>query len=168
MKQRIKNLTVILYKLLYRFVPTNKNIIIFQSNNGRNYTGNPRYIYEEMVRQKLDKKYKCIWFLLDTSIRIPGRCKKVRNNYLLYFWYLMRGGVWVFDSRQPLYVKKKKQTLYIQTWHGTPLKKLALDMEHMDISGDTDIHEYHRQFFVTCKEWDYLISQNQFSTESQR
>lgn len=165
MKQRIKNLTVILYKLLYRFVPTNKNIIIFQSNNGRNYTGNPRYIYEEMVRQKLDKKYKCIWFLLDTSIRIPGRCKKVRNNYLLYFWYLMRGGVWVFDSRQPLYVKKKKQTLYIQTWHGTPLKKLALDMEHMDISGDTDIHEYHRQFFVTCKEWDYLISQNQFSTE---
>ena len=165
MKQLIKNITIQLYKVLTYLIPTDKKIIIFQSSNGRNYTGNPRYIYEEMVCQGLDEEYECIWFLFDTSIEIPGRCKKIRNNYFPYFWYLMRAGFWVFDSRQPLYCRKKKSVTYIQTWHGTPLKKLALDMDRMDMGGSTDINDYHRQFLVTCKDWDYLISQNNFSTE---
>ena len=165
MKQLIKNITIQLYKVLTYLIPTDKKIIIFQSSNGRNYTGNPRYIYEEMVCQGLDEEYECIWFLFDTSIEIPGRCKKIRNNYFPYFWYLMRAGFWVFDSRQPLYCRKKKSVTYIQTWHGTPLKKLALDMDRMDVGGSTDINDYHRQFLVTCKDWDYLISQNNFSTE---
>ena len=38
-------------QVLTYLVPVDKRIIIFQSSNGRNYTGNPRYIYEEMVRQ---------------------------------------------------------------------------------------------------------------------
>ena len=165
MKQLIKNITIQLYKVLTYLIPTDKKIIIFQSSNGRNYTGNPRYIYEEMVCQGLDEEYECIWFLFDTSIEIPGRCKKIRNNYFPYFWYLMRAGFWVFDSRQPLYCRKKKSVTYIQTWHGTPLKKLALDMDRMDMGGSTDTNDYHRQFLVTCKDWDYLISQNNFSTE---
>lgn len=165
MKQLIKNITIQIYKVLTYIIPVNKNIIIFQSSNGRNYTGNPRYIYEEMVRQGLDHEYECVWFFFDTGIEVPGKCKKIRNNYFTYFWYLMRAGIWVFDSRQPLYVQKKKSITYIQTWHGTPLKKLALDMDRMNMGGSSDIEEYHRQFRVTCRDWDYLISQNQFSTE---
>ena len=110
-------------------------------------------------------KANSIWFFFDTSIEVPGKCKKIRNNYFPYFWYLMRAGIWVFDSRQPLYVRKKKHITYIQTWHGTPLKKLALDMDRMDMGGSTDIENYHEQFRVTCKDWDYLVSQNKFSTD---
>ena len=83
-KQLIKKYTIKFYKKLTHIIPTSKKIIIFQSSNGRNYTGNPRYIYEEMIRQGLDKKYKCIWFLFDTSIEVPGNCKKIRNNYFPY------------------------------------------------------------------------------------
>lgn len=165
MKQLIKNITIQIYKVLTYLIPVNKKMIIFQSSNGRNYTGNPRYIYEEMVREGLDQEYECIWFFFDTSIEVPGKCKKIRNNYFPYFWYLMRAGIWVFDSRQPLYVRKKKHITYIQTWHGTPLKKLALDMDRMDMGGSTDIENYHEQFRVTCKDWDYLVSQNKFSTD---
>ena len=165
MKQLIKNITIQIYKVLTYLIPVSKKIIIFQSSNGRNYTGNPRYIYEEMVKQGLDQEYECIWFFFDTSIKVPGKCKKIRNNYFAYFWYLMRAGFWVFDSRQPQYFRKKKSITYIQTWHGTPLKKLALDMDRMDMGGSTDIKEYHRQFRVTCRDWDYLVSQNHFSTE---
>ena len=48
MKQLIKNITIQIYKVLTYLIPVNKKMIIFQSSNGRNYTGNPRYIYEEM------------------------------------------------------------------------------------------------------------------------
>ena len=44
-------------------------------------------------------------------------------------------------------------------------KKLALDMDRMDMGGSTDIENYHEQFRVTCKDWDYLVSQNKFSTD---
>lgn len=165
MKQLIKNITIKIYKILTYLIPVDRKIVIFQSSNGRNYTGNPRYIYEEMVRQGLDHKYKCIWFLYDTNLQVPGNCKKIRNNYFPYFWFLMRAGIWVFDSRQPLYVRKKKKVIYIQTWHGTPLKRLALDMEYMDMSGNTDIKDYHQRFRNTCKYWDILISQNRYSTQ---
>ena len=160
-KQLIKKYTIKIYKKLTHIIPTSKKIIIFQSSNGRNYTGNPRYIYEEMIRQGLDKKYKCIWFLFDTSIEVPGNCKKIRNNYFPYFWYLMRAGFWVFDSRQPKYCRKKKNVTYIQTWHGTPLKRLAFDQEEVTAASPT----YKSQFYRQKQEWDYLIAANKFSSD---
>ena len=168
MKQLIKNITIQIYKVLTYLIPVNKKMIIFQSRNGRNYTGNPRYIYEEMVREGLDQEYECIWFFFDTSIEVPGKCKKIRNNYFPYFWYLMRAGIWVFDSRQPLYVRKKKHITYIQTWHGTPLKKLALDMEDVFMVGESDIDSYKEHFTKNVHTWDFLISQNPFSSETFR
>lgn len=165
MKEFIKSILIQLYRMMTRFIPVSNNIIIFQASNGKNYTGNPRFIYEEAVRSGLDKKYECVWFLLDVSTEVPGKCRKVRNNYLKYFWYLMRAGVWIFDSRQPLYYIKKRNVVFLQTWHGTPLKKLALDMEKLDLNGSSDIEDYHRQFLKTTKDWDFLISQNRFASD---
>lgn len=165
MKQLVKKIIIKIYRVLTYLVPVHRKIVIFQSSNGKNYTGNPKYIYEEFVKQGLDQKYKCIWFLLDTNIQIPGKCKKIRCNYLKFFYYLMRGKVWVFDSRQPKFFKKKKNVLFIQTWHGTPLKKLGLDMDKLNMGGNQDIAAYHENFRIACRDWDYLVSQNQFSTD---
>lgn len=164
MKQLLKGILIQIYTWITNLIPVNKKIIIFQSSNGRNYTGNPRYIYEEMVREGLDQQYQCIWFVFDLNIAIPGKCKKVRCNLIRCFWYLMRAGIWVFDSRQPDFYIKKKNVTFIETWHGTPLKKLALDMDKLNMEGKHDIDGYHQKFKKACNDWDYLISQNRFST----
>ena len=164
-KKSIKKIIITAYKCLTPVIPLKKNLILFQSNNGVNYSGNPRYIYEEMVRQGLDQEYDCVWILLDTSIEVPGKCRKIRRNYPKFFWNLMRAKFWIFDSRQEKMYVKKKDTVYIQTWHGTPLKKLALDMDQMDMAGNQNIERYHENFRIACRDWDYLVSQNKFSTE---
>ena len=74
--------------------------------------------------------------------------------------------IWVFDNRQPEFLIRRKDTYYIQTWHGTPLKKLALDMEDVFMVGETDINEYKKHFAKNVQTWDYLISQNAFSSET--
>ena len=56
MKQFIKAILIHIYRLFTDLVPVNKKIILFQSSNGRNYTGNPRYIYEKMVEEGLDQQ----------------------------------------------------------------------------------------------------------------
>ncbi|HPU63526.1 MAG TPA: CDP-glycerol glycerophosphotransferase family protein, partial [Mobilitalea sp.] len=47
----------------------------------------------------------------------------------------------------------------------TPLKKLALDMDAVYMAGETDISEYKKNFYENAQTWDYLISQNAYSTQ---
>ena len=172
MKKKIrawmKKITIMIYHLMVKVLPVQKKVILFESNLGRNYTGNPRAIYEELIRHGLDKDYQCIWFFENVNKKIPGNAKIIKRARLKYLYYMAIGQVWVFDCRQPEFLIKRKETYYIQTWHGTPLKKLALDMEHIDPVVCSSIEEYHEEFRKNTETWDYLISQNRFSTETFR
>lgn len=53
---------------------------------------------------------------------------------------------------------KPSHTTYLQTWHGTPLKRLAMDMEEVHMPG-TNTKKYKRNFIKEASNWDYLISQ---------
>lgn len=169
MKQKIRNLikkgTIAFYRLMAKLLPVDKKMILFESNLGRNYTGNPRAIYEEMVKRGLDKEYTCIWFFENTKKKLPGDAKIVKRARLSYLYYMAVAGTWVFDCRQPEFLIKREKTTYIQTWHGTPLKKLALDMERVDSVVSSTIEEYHEAFRKNTATWDYLLSQNRFSTD---
>lgn len=165
LKEMIKKIVFAGYNLSSHFIPVKHNVIMFESSNGRNYTGNPRYIYEEMVKQGLDKKYKCVWSLQNPEIEIPGKCVKIKRSRAKFLYYSLRSGFWIFDSRHQYYLKKSKNTKYIQTWHGTPLKKLALDMDKVNMSGHQDIEDYRAKFKESTSVWDYLISQNSFSSK---
>ncbi|MGN6713936.1 CDP-glycerol glycerophosphotransferase family protein [Anaerocolumna jejuensis] len=164
-KKSGKKLVMFLYRIETRLLPVNKRIIVFESNMGRNYTGNPKAVYEEMVKQGLDKKYRCYYMLDNVKTPIPGSAVKIRRTRVRYFFLMGIAGVWVSDSRMPNYIKKREGVRYIQTWHGTPLKKLALDMDSVNMAGETNIEKYKRSFFVNTRTWDYLISQNYYSTE---
>lgn len=165
MKKRLKRIIIKSYSLLTKILPVNKKVILFESNLGRNYTGNPRAIYEEMVRQGLDRKYRCYFILEKPDTPLPGTAKGVKRNRFLYFYLFAIAGVWIFDTRHPRYIIKRPQTKYIQTWHGTPLKKLALDMDTVHMAGEKGIDNYKKNFYENTRVWDYLISQNRFSTE---
>lgn len=161
----LKQMVLAFYKLLTKLLPVNHKIILFESNLGRNYTGNPKAIYEEMVNQGLDKKYSCYIILEDMNTKIPGSAKKIKRNRFRYFYYFAIAGIWVSDSRHPMYIIKRRQSTYIQTWHGTPLKKLALDLDDVFMAGETDIEDYKRNFYNNVQTWDYLVSQNNYSSK---
>lgn len=161
----LKQMVLACYKILTKILPINKKIILFESNLGRNYTGNPKAIYEEMVARGLDKKYRCYFILEDMQTKIPGSAKKIKRNRFRYFYYFAKAGVWISNSQFPMYIIKRKGCTYIQTWHGTPLKKLALDLEAVFMAGEKDISDYKRNFYNNAQTWDYLISQNSYSTE---
>ncbi|HWT27162.1 MAG TPA: CDP-glycerol glycerophosphotransferase family protein, partial [Mobilitalea sp.] len=164
-KKRLKSIVLACYKLLTKVLPLNKHIILFESNLGRNYAGNPKAIYEEMVNQGLDKKYRCYYILENMNTEIPGAAGKVKRNRIRYFLLFAVAGVWVSDSRMPKYLIKRSGCTYIQTWHGTPLKKLALDMDSVFMAGEKGIESYKNNFKLNTQTWDFLISQNHFSTQ---
>lgn len=164
-RKSLKFLMLLLYNLLILLNRVNKKIIIFESNLGRNYSGNPRFIYEEMVARGLDKQYRCFFVLENTTLSLPGNAIKVKRLSLKYFYLFAKAGFWVSDTRMPNYLRKRKKTVYIQCWHGTPLKKLGLDLEQISMESEKDLDSYKKNFIRNTRKWDYLISQNSYSSE---
>ncbi|MCH5252188.1 MAG: CDP-glycerol glycerophosphotransferase family protein [Lachnospiraceae bacterium] len=163
-----KGLVVLFYRLMCWILPVKKNRIVFDSSLGKSYAGNPKHIYEYLVANGYDTKWDCIWFFEKEKYSIPGMSRQVRYGRMRYLYYMVTAKVWVFDTRQPEWLVRRKGTYYIQTWHGTPLKKLALDMEDVFMVGESDIETYKKHFMKNVETWDYLISQNPFSTETFR
>jgi CDP-glycerol glycerophosphotransferase len=164
-KKIIKKSIILPGYYIMRRLPIKNDLLLFESNMGRNYSGNPKHIYEEMVNQGLDKKFECIWVLEDITINIPGNAKKIKRSRLMYYNYLARAKIWIFDTRDPKYAVKRKKGYYIQTWHGTPLKKLGMDMDNVLMSGAENIETYKKNLYNDTRKWDFLLSQNEFSTK---
>ncbi|BBL62181.1 hypothetical protein MARBORIA2_08770 [Methanobrevibacter arboriphilus] len=164
----VRFIIIFFYKVLFNILST-KNIIMFESGNGRNYTGNPKYIYEYLINNsnyEYNDKFKYVWSVKDTKIKIPGNPIKVKKNRLKYLYYTIISAYWIFDARHPEYLLKKSKCKYIQTWHGTPLKKLGLDIENLNMGGKTNIDIYKSEIKNNAKIWDYLIAQNDFSIDA--
>ncbi|MEH7129899.1 CDP-glycerol glycerophosphotransferase family protein [Neobacillus drentensis] len=155
------------YKWLFLFVslfPAKKNLIIFESFLGKQYSCNPRAIYEYL--KKNHSEYELIWSV-DPRFE-KGFLEKgipfARRFSVKWLFLMARARFWVTNSRMPLWIPKPKTTIYLQTWHGTPLKKLAGDMKEVLMPGTTT-EQYKENFFRETGNWDYLISPNRYSTE---
>ena len=60
-----------------------------------------------------------------------------------------------------LYGLEKRRSSFLETWHGTPLKRLAFEQEEVTAASPT----YKSQFYRQKQEWDYLIAANKFSSD---
>jgi len=173
MKAFLKKILVFIYHCMAKILPLSRKKAIFMSNMGRNYSGNPRAVYEEMLRDIRFEKLKKVWAFNGDffgmvnrygKTLLPKGCKIVRYGGLRYYFHMATAGIWVFDTRQEPYLVKRKYALYLMTWHGTPLKKLGLDMLSLNMSGEKrDLKAYTDSFTEESGKWDYLIAQNDFS-----
>lgn len=166
-KQMLKGFVLACYHLLARILPTSRRTVVFMSSLGRSATGNPRAVCERMAELGMTKDFRC-YYILDEPKRfadgLPKGVRPLRNARLRYYLVMARAGVWVSDTRFQNYMVKKKDAIYIQTWHGTPLKKLGLDLVALHMAGGETLSEYKEAFQKNAATWDYLISQNPFST----
>ncbi|MDO4554129.1 MAG: bifunctional glycosyltransferase family 2 protein/CDP-glycerol:glycerophosphate glycerophosphotransferase [Lachnospiraceae bacterium] len=153
-----------LYRMIDRFffqkLPVKNNWILFESYLGKNYADSCKYIYL-YLDEKYKDQYKFIWVLRDTKKEIDGSAKKVKYMSLKHFYYAARSKYWVNNMRQPVWREKRQGQVFLETWHGTPLKRLVFDMEDVHSATAT----YKSDFYKQSRQWDYLLSDNSFSTK---
>ncbi len=166
-KQIVKGLVLACYRLLARMLPASRRTVVFMSSLGRSYTGSPRAVCEKMAELNMTGDFRC-YYIFDEPARFAGRLPEgvcaLKNARLRYYLVMARAGVWVADTRFQNYMVKKKGALYIQTWHGTPLKKLGLDLTSLHMAGGETLSRYKEAFCKNAGTWDYLLSQNPYST----
>lgn len=152
-----------LFYILSKF-PSSKNLIIFESFHGKQYSDSPRAIYEYLLQNKKD--FIMHWSVdrRHTNYFKQNKIKHTRRFSIKWLLLMTRAKYWVTNSRLPLWLPKPRKTIYIQTWHGTPLKRLAADMDEVHMPG-TNTEKYKINFLKEASKWDYLISPNAYSTE---
>lgn len=151
----------LLYKRVFKNMDFKDNLVVFESFQGKSYSDSPKYIYEYMLENKKD--YKFVW-VMNNPGKIPGNPETVKRFSLRYYYYLARAKYVVSNVRMPnSYIKRDGQS-YLQTWHGTPLKRLAGDMADVHMPG-TNSARYKRNFNRETDKWDYLIAPNQYSSD---
>jgi CDP-glycerol glycerophosphotransferase len=133
-------------------------VVLFHSWWGR-LADSPKAIAEELRRR--DAPLEQVWVLDDASAAPPGSTA-VRPGSLGYLQQTGRARYIVSNNTLPAYFRKKRATTYVQTWHGTPLKRIGFDIERPGFAGsDSYLSELARE--AAC--WDYLVAPNNFSSD---
>ncbi|MBM7690737.1 CDP-glycerol glycerophosphotransferase (TagB/SpsB family)/GT2 family glycosyltransferase [Peribacillus deserti] len=144
-------------KGLFGKLPLQSNWVLFESHMGKQYSDSPKYIYEELYKNR--SKFKYIWvFENPDAVQFPGPAIKVKRKTLRHYYYLVRSKFWVDNQGMARLAPKKKQQVYVQTWHGTPLKRMGYDQKKTPSEAALEHLKTH------TSAWDYFISPNPYST----
>ncbi|MFG2647351.1 CDP-glycerol glycerophosphotransferase family protein [Streptomyces sp. NPDC048436] len=113
------------YDEVFSRLPVKKGTVVFESHLGKQYSDSPRAIYEEMRRQGLD--FEAVWSYSGRPDGFPEDATLVRRWSLPYLRALAQAEFWVDNQSYPLKLTKRPETTYIQTWHGSALKRMGFD-----------------------------------------
>lgn len=153
-------------RLLFRFYGRHqqKKLIYFESFHGKQYSDNPRAIYEYI--RHYYPNYQCVWGVKKGYEELFN---KYRIPYVYRFskkWYqtVSQATVWITNTRTKEWIEKSPHTTYINTWHGTPLKQLGMDINQVNIASE-ETEKYHDEVAVETGMWDYLVSPSRYTDE---
>ncbi len=88
------------------------------------------------------------------------RTRKILRHSPTYYWHLGRARYWINNQNFPPELAKPATTTFLQTWHGTPLKRMQHDVENMQ-GRDA---EYQERAARLTSYWDVLLSGSPYAT----
>ncbi|MFG3102928.1 CDP-glycerol glycerophosphotransferase family protein [Streptomyces sp. NPDC048182] len=136
-----------------------RDAVLYFSLGGKQFSDSPRAVYEELVRRGTDVEH--IWIQdaglpeMPTGARVVtwgtrecyeafARSRYVVVNTAIGDWFVARPGQRV-----------------VQTWHGTPLKKIGKDLSGSSKSNPA----YIAGLPHTYRQFDFVVSPNAYTTE---
>ncbi|MEU8570130.1 bifunctional glycosyltransferase family 2 protein/CDP-glycerol:glycerophosphate glycerophosphotransferase [Streptomyces pathocidini] len=107
-------------------LPVRKGLVVFESHLGKQYSDSPRAIYEEMRRRGID--FEPVWSYAGRKPEgFPADATLVRRWSWPYLRALAQAEFWIDNQGFPLKLTKRPETTYLQTWHGSALKRMGFD-----------------------------------------
>ena len=128
-----------LFSSVFNLLPVKKNRVCLINFDGQGFGCNPKYIAHELLKHP---EFKLYWLYkpkkqIDFS-EFPKEIKLIKMNSIKGLYYVSTSNVLISNVRTSFYshkkLKKKKQQLYIQTWHGAlGIKPIGNAHKHPDL-----------------------------------
>lgn len=127
--EMIKRYIMICLYYMFRVCPIKQNKIVICNYLGKGYGDNAKYIVNELL--KTDKQYDIVWLLRNMDDQLPDEVRAVKYNSIKSLYEMVTAKVWIDNRRKPVFVRKRKNQVYIMTWHGgiglKKVEKAAMD-----------------------------------------
>ncbi|CAM5337083.1 Bifunctional glycosyltransferase family 2 protein/CDP-glycerol:glycerophosphate glycerophosphotransferase OS=Streptomyces rimosus subsp. rimosus (strain ATCC / DSM 40260 / JCM 4667 / NRRL 2234) OX=1265868 GN=SRIM_015640 PE=3 SV=1 [Streptomyces rimosus subsp. rimosus] len=131
------------YNEVFSKLPVHKGLVVFESHLGKQYSDSPRAIYEEMRRQGVD--FEAVWaYDGKKPDGFPKDATLVKRWSWPYLRALAQAEFWIDNQGFPLRLNKRPETTYIQTWHGSALKRMGFDEPRMKLKTRAAKEEFQK------------------------
>jgi len=133
--------------------------VVFTSFRGKGVGCNPAAIARELARQ--DHPLERFWVVTDLAEPVPHGCSPLLMDSREHHERLARARFVVDNETTPLALERRPGQVILQTWHGTPLKKLRFDLHEVSPRSEKTLASMHRD----AQLWDYMLSPNPHTSE---
>ncbi|EGQ3070750.1 glycosyltransferase [Staphylococcus pseudintermedius] len=152
------------YAQLYHSTSIKPHQILYQVRDGKSITDSPYAIFLGLNAHETFSNYQHIWVVdhPDTLVFYQEKFKVFQNvSFVIkesneYLKALTESKFLINNATFPAYFTKKPQQIYINTWHGTPLKYMGFDVKN-NLKGSQNTM---KNFLAS----DYMISPNAHTT----
>lgn len=145
--------------------PVREDVVFYEAFAGNGALCNPYAVFDFLLNDPSKKHLKHVWSIRDADERARFNAKysqlknvkAVKHNSTKY-WQEVSTAKYLFNNATfaPFFTKRSEQ-VYVNTWHGTPLKKMGYDSNE----GAFGARNIVRNFVQA----DYLVSPNSFTTD---
>ncbi|WP_371666238.1 MULTISPECIES: CDP-glycerol glycerophosphotransferase family protein [unclassified Streptomyces] len=135
-----------------------RDTVLFSSFDGRQYSDSPRAIHEEMVRRGVESEH--LWVVSDQQARVPAGATAVEHGSTAWYEALATSRHLVTNTQLPEWFERREGQCVVQTWHGTPLKRIGLDLAGTACANAAYLATIEQR----ARQWSVLVSPNRFST----
>lgn len=115
------------------FFVTQDKMVFFESYHGKRCGDSVKAIYDAMVSDDTFRDYTFVWAFTNpkeyTDLLENSHTIVVKKGSPDYFRYYAASRFWINNVSIPDFLIPGKHQVYIETWHGTPLKRLGCDIE---------------------------------------
>jgi CDP-glycerol glycerophosphotransferase (TagB/SpsB family)/glycosyltransferase involved in cell wall biosynthesis len=149
----------------YRSRPVHPDTVLYESFAGNGMLCNPEAIFRRLLHDPDFRRLTHVWALDDAAaeaafaaeFRHHPRVKMVKRDSAAYWKALSTSQYLVNNATFPPQFGKRPGQVYLNTWHGTPLKHMGFDMP----DGAWESANTLRNFLSA----DYLLAANDFMAE---
>ncbi|MEA2281704.1 MAG: CDP-glycerol glycerophosphotransferase [Solirubrobacteraceae bacterium] len=135
-----------------------RDAVVYLSYGGRQYSDSPRAIHEELLRR--DAPVEHLWVVRDGLCRPPEGTTVLREGSREYHEALADARYVIANDHFPTWFARRDGQTCVQTWHGTPLKRLGLDVS----TTRKTVRRFQYRWEQQVANWQYVVSPNRFST----
>lgn len=152
------------YSYYYQKEKIDEKAILYESYHGNSISCNPYAIFIELLNSPDFSDFTHYWVVSSYNEELISKYNNKKNvkfilrNSKKYLKLLCSAKYLVNNVTFPNYFQKKPGQIYINLWHGTPIKTLGKDI----VKSKINAHKNVQRNFLHC---DYIVSPNEYTTK---
>lgn len=159
------------YERLASGIAVDDQTVIFEAFGGRQYACSPKAIYRAMCKDPRFDEWTFVWAFGASRIEELAALPELERATCVVFGSkehlktLAKAKFWINNNRVYEHVYPKPEQVYVQCWHGTPLKQLGFDVAQEKGGALNSALELAKRFRIDSEKWTYLLSPSEYTSK---